>query len=522
MEKVKNFIKTFNINKKYHNYIIYFYCLLCSIIFLSICSKSSFLYPLNNWDDANSFFTMGKGMANGLIIYKDLFEQKGPLLYLIHAIAYIISNKTFIGIFIFEVISFSIFLYFANKTILLYFRKIHILWASPLMSFIILSSYVFISGDSAEEFCLPLLAISLYYFLNYYKNIYPQKMPTKQVIFNGVMAGLVMVIKYNLLGFWLGFAGFLCIGLLINKKVKEAFLSGLYFLFGMLIVALPWIIYFALNNALYEMIDVYFFVNISAYSENVSILNRILTAFKSAYGFAGTLMHFSIITFLGYIYVIFSKTIIPNKYGKFAITFTIFLTILGVYYGANHVYYFLILMTFIVLGTLFIANVIEKILKPKLINYTIFLTPIYILSFVILTCNNSVNYDFHNIKKEDLLQYQFAQIIEKKENPTLLNYGFLDGGFYTVTNITPNVKYFHKPNIKYENYPEIMDEQNRYIKDSIIDFVVLKLMDTSESTQIPYLYENYEEVKTIYISDVNSYYMLFQIKDKDEEVIINE
>ena len=120
------------------------------------------------------------------------------------------------------------------------------------------------------------------------------------------------------------------------------------------------------------------------------------------------------------------------------------------------------------------------------------------------------------------MQYQFAQIIEKKENPTLLNYGFLDGGFYTVTNITPNVKYFHKPNIKYENYPEIMDEQNRYIKDSIIDFVVLKLMDTSESTQIPYLYENYEEVKTIYVSDVNSYYMLFQIKDKNEEVIINE
>ncbi len=517
MEKVRNFMKKIN-----HNYIIYFYCLLCSIIFLTICSKSSFLYPLNNWDDANSFFTMGKGMANGLIIYKDLFEQKGPLLYLIHAIAYIISNRTFIGVFIFEVISFSIFLYFANKTILLYFREIHILWASPLMSFIILSSYVFLSGDSAEEFCLPFLAISLYYFLNYYKNIYPQKMPTKQVILNGVIAGLVMVIKYNLLGFWLGFAGFLCIGLLINKKIKEAFLSGLYFLFGMFIVALPWIIYFALNNALYEMIDVYLFVNISAYSENASILNRILTAFKSAFGFANTLRLFSITALLGYIYVIFSKTIIPNKYGKLAITFTILLTVLGVYYGSNHVYYFLILMAFIVLGMLFIAKVIEKFIKPKLVNYIIFLTPIFILSFVILTCNYSINYDFRNVKKEDLLQYQFAQIIEQKENPSLLNYGFLDGGFYTVTNIIPNIKYFHMSNIKYENYPEILDEQNRYIKESVTDFVVLKLMHTSESIQIPYLYENYKEVKTIYVPDVNSYYMLFQIKDKDEEVIINE
>ena len=92
-----------------------------------------------------------------------------------HAIAYIISNTTFLGIFIFEIIAFTTFLYFINKIISLYCRKIHLVWATPLISYIILTSYVFIAGDSAEEFCLPLLAISLYYMLNYYKNIYPNK-----------------------------------------------------------------------------------------------------------------------------------------------------------------------------------------------------------------------------------------------------------------------------------------------------------------------------------------------------------
>ena len=180
-------------------------------------------------------------------------------------------------------------------------------------------------------------------------------------------------------------------------------------------------------------------------------------------------------------------------------------------------------MSFIVFGMLFIAKLIEKFIKPTFVNYTIFLTPIFILSSVILTCNNSINYDFRNVKKEDLVQYQFAQIIEESQNPTLLNYGFLDGGFYTITNITPNIKYFHKPNIKYENYPQIMDEQNRYIRESIVDFVVLKLNNISESNQIPYLHENYEEVKTIYVSNMDSYYMLFHIKNnKSEEVPINE
>lgn len=227
--KVKNIFKI-SINEKQYKWIIGIYCIVNAILFLTICSKNSYLYPFNNWDDPNSFFTMGKGMANGCIIYKDLFEQKGPLLYVMHAIAYIISNRTFIGIFLFEVLSFTVFLYFVAKIMSLYVRKVHALWGIPLISFVILSSYVFIAGDSAEEFCLPFLAISLYYLIDYYKNDYPNPMSTKKVIINGIIAGCVLWIKYNLLGFWLGFAGFLCIGLLLNKKVKEAFLTGIYFL----------------------------------------------------------------------------------------------------------------------------------------------------------------------------------------------------------------------------------------------------------------------------------------------------
>lgn len=353
--KIKDALKM-PISKKQYKWIIAIYCILNAILFLTICSKNSFLYPFNNWDDPNSFFTMGKGMANGLIIYKDLFEQKGPLLYAIHAIAYIISNRTFIGIFLFEVVSFSTFLYFVAKIMSLYVRKIHTLWGIPLISFVILSSYVFIAGDSAEEFCLPLLAMSLYYLLDYYKNDYPNKMSTKKVIINGIIAGCVLWIKYNLLGFWLGFAAFLCIGLLIHKKVKDAFLTGIYFLLGMAIASIPWIIYFFANGTLYDMFQVYFLVNISAYSVQTSIINRLLTALKDASMYAKNLWLCSTITLIGYAYMMLSKKSIPNIYGKIALTITILISTIGVYYGANHIYYFLILMPFMVLGLIAIAK----------------------------------------------------------------------------------------------------------------------------------------------------------------------
>lgn len=54
------------------------FCLVTAFAGLMICSRSSFLYPYNDWNDANSYFTMGKGMMNGLVIYRDLYDQKGP------------------------------------------------------------------------------------------------------------------------------------------------------------------------------------------------------------------------------------------------------------------------------------------------------------------------------------------------------------------------------------------------------------------------------------------------------------
>lgn len=132
---------------------------------------------------------------------------------------------------------------------------------------------------------------------------------------------------------------------------------------------------------------------------------------------------------------------------------------------------------------------------------------------MILTCKKSNNFKYINAKKEDLVQFQFAEIINQKHKATILNYGFLDGGFYTVTGITPNVKYFQNQNISHDEYPIIMDEQQRYIKEKMMDFVILKLLNTDESLTIPYLYENYDKIESRYVEEVNCHYMLFKLKD---------
>jgi len=156
---------------------IWVFCFFLSTIFLLICTKSSPLYPFNDWVDANCIFTVGKGMMNGQVPYRDLYEQKGPFIYLIFGFAYLFSNMSFWGVFLFEVISFAILLFYCNKLALLFVDTKQSLILLPLITICILNLKSFSNGGSAEEFCLPLLAISLYYLLKYFENIYPKHIP---------------------------------------------------------------------------------------------------------------------------------------------------------------------------------------------------------------------------------------------------------------------------------------------------------------------------------------------------------
>jgi hypothetical protein len=74
-------------------------------------------------------------------------------------------------------------------------------------------------------------------------------------------------------------------------------------------------------------------------------------------------------------------------------------------------------------------------------------------------------------EKGDLPQYKFAEIINQKENATVLNYGFLDGGFYTAAGSIPNVRYFCVMNA---NRSEALEAQKEAIQNRTVDFVITR------------------------------------------------
>ena len=125
------------------------YCLFVSFCFLTICTKSSFLYPLNNGSDIQCFFTVGKGMMHGLVPYRDLVEQKGPLLYFLYGLASLVSSRSFFGVYLLEILSYTFFLFYSYKIVTLFFQPAvsnYFYIAAPLMALVSFVSPCFFYG----------------------------------------------------------------------------------------------------------------------------------------------------------------------------------------------------------------------------------------------------------------------------------------------------------------------------------------------------------------------------------------
>ena len=440
---------------------MFIFCFLISFVILAITSKSSFLYPFNDWGDANAFFTMGKGLMNGLIVFKDLFEQKGPLLYLIYGISYLISNTSFLGVFILEVLSSTIFLYITSKIINLYLEEKYNYLILPLYAFLIFTSISFRHGGSCEEFCFPFLSLTLYELLKYLKEDY---ISYKRIYLVGILAGLIFLIKYTLLGINFAFMLYLFLSLIIKKDYKKALISPCIYLLGMFTPIIPWLIYFGINHALKDFLNVYLLINLFSYTETKT--NLFIKLFMCFYNFLRNILanKLVVLAFLSLIFPIVSKKV-SNK-EKIALLITLIFAILFIYIGGIYlIYYCLPIFIFLIFSLIYLVSFIKP--KESIKKYTLYFIILIILTFVV-----SPNTYLLKEKKEDLVQYKFRDIIMKSKNPTILNYGELDMGFYTVTGIIPNTKYFEKLNFKYDKYPQNVDALNKYIKNKEIKYVI--------------------------------------------------
>ncbi|MBR4434784.1 MAG: hypothetical protein IKS90_01660 [Clostridia bacterium] len=450
--------------------------------FLTVFSKSSFLYPMNDWVDVNCFMTMGASVFDGKVMYKDLYEQKGPLLYFAYAFATFVSPTSYIGAYILEVVCFTFFLFYSLKLIELFTGELDTRFSIGTMAALALAVTVapaFAHGGSVEEMSLFMIAYSLYHLLRAVRSGNP--IGLWRVFMMGAYAAAALWTKFTILGFYFGLCLFIFFHYMRDgKKRKRLVAAAACFLAGMIVMSSPIIAYFAANGALKDLYIVYFYNNIFIYS-TASGYGPLMTVYgvirNIAVGFLESMVLDAPCTFLlliGACYLTKERKRLGSEASAVLTCFvslSVFTFIGGIW---NAVYYGLILCGFAgfgAAGAIMLFDLRRRIPefltnKKGKLKLTGIISAILVAAFFL-----SGNTYLLRYRKWDLPQYKFEAIISRKENPTLLNYGFLDAGFYRVADIKPQNRFFCKLNIV---LPEMMQEQNDIVENHKVDFVVTR------------------------------------------------
>ncbi len=465
------------------------WCLLCAFLTMLVCSRSSLLYVFNLWDDANSYFTVGKCIFRGFVPYRDLFDQKGILLYFIYGLSSLISRTTFAGVFFFEVIaaSFSLGAVFSIYQLFLKNKLFHYV-LTPITGAVIYTSFNFYWGGSAEEFLFPFVMWGLYLSVRYFRTTYPEPMDTKTVFIAGILAGCVFNIKFNSLGLFFAWMMMVFFAYIIGSgKVATAFAECVVYLVGMLFATFPWIVYFGVNGAIDDWMYVYIYKNVFEYSKKVSLGERAYLFYDIIKNHALNNKLVFIFVFVGIAYFIASAihTAVKGSESRLFLELKIselvnlgmllFFLVLVIFIGGVSLPYYIfpmnafVLFGFVPLG-FFFKDILEDNAEGRLLALISGCS--VIIAFVICWFL-SVNVKSIKLSEDDLFLFKFRNYIEKSgvEDPGIIVEFTFDVGLYTVLDVEPICYYYQTQTL---NMDEVIEYQKQYLHSGEADFVVTK------------------------------------------------
>jgi hypothetical protein len=429
---------------------------------------------MNNWDDVNSYFTMGKGMMNGLVIYRDLYEQKGPYLYFLYGLAYLISHRTFAGVFIFEVIAAAGFLGIAYKSMRLFCTRRSAMILISLLGACVYVSRSFYWGGAAEEFCLPLLAYSLYCILQLFQQKEPLEPSDKTVFLGGILAGIVMQVKYTMAGFYAAWLLMILLIFLQRRQWKKILRACLIFAGAFFLTMVPWLVYFGMHGALKDWYQVYIYNNLFIYADYAKMDtdgSRLYTLMKVLINLAEDNRSYFLFIILGIIATLLDRG--KGWMAKLSILLMSSLLFLNIFIGGSTLpYYSIPLMIFVIPGYGYAGRAFDLILdRIRWKQLWKMLPMVSVACSLLIVTLNSMNVSFMQQDRDSFFVYRFADIIEKEQNPTLANIGCLDVGLYTVTGIIPTCRFFQTNAISLE---EMNQEQEDCIAEGKTQFIVMR------------------------------------------------
>ena len=219
------------------------------------------LYPGNARppiQDSSAFLYIGKRMAEGKLPYRDLFDHKGPLLYLIQRVGIGLMPGSYIGVWILELISLMISAWYMQKLAGLVSENRRDAYLAVLAVLGACGWMVWQGGNFTEEFALPWIACAAYICCSFFEN---GTYRAPDVFLLGASFAAVVLLRANMVAVWACYIPIVVILLLKEKRFSDLGRCILVFLSGVLLLTVPFVIWAARAGFLRELWEDYILFN---------------------------------------------------------------------------------------------------------------------------------------------------------------------------------------------------------------------------------------------------------------------
>ena len=356
--------------------------ILLAALYISLSTNFSYFSNDLYGHDAGIFAGIGHAMSEGRILYTEIWENKGPLLYFINLLG--ISLNYYHGIYWLELLSIFITLLYCFKSAL-YITKNN--WISLLAVLFTSLIYIFTleGGNLSEEYALPFLSIGLYLTVKLIYNNF--NLGNLEYILYGICIGATFLLRANLTSFYIVVIIVLTIYILKQRSFKLFFKILIMAFIGFVIIISPFLIYLITNNALEECLNTAY-VGIMSNFEPPEISFRMKSVFDMLATLALSGSVFStVITYIAFIVFKVKKRFINPKI-SILLTITIFAFILNFILnsltGVYHMHYYMSFLPIMIIpNTCFINEVylkLKRTINDRLKRYIVTVALVLLLS----------------------------------------------------------------------------------------------------------------------------------------------
>lgn len=476
-----------------NNWRILTFLALFSTITVFLVSPDSYTHDLYQRNNSAWFFMCGKAWMNGMTPYVDFTDSKGPLLWLVYGLGYLLSHYNYVGVFWITCLLYSVVYLFVYKTAYMFLKdKRHALLCTIVMTMFFFNG-VYHREIKSEDIAQPFMMGAIYYTsLLLYGEHTTKRTVAKAMLWLGLCLGATFLIKYNMTIISLAFVAYALVavykdGYGLGRAI--ALLSA-----GIAIVWTPFLIYFIAAGNLQAFVFEYF-INVFHTVGKVGaqgnglleglVTKLIVNAFPITIQCIATLSPLVVIymrRFRGFPFVTFLVAAIINCGNGVLI------------------YYFNNINGLMIFGVVSLIMVVREYKHHVWPRFATLFIIIFVLFVTAINNNDRGGNFFTQNGMRRSIFYYYASLMTQVENPRIIYYRCMPNPeFGIVNNSLPGCKYWA---LQAGATPAMYKEQDQAIESRKADFIAVRdndLKSIKKVTELGYFPHKHSHHDNIFV-----------------------